>query len=210
MSTWQRLFPITRHANPANALTTANALCGLLGAYAASQGATWWALLCGGLALPCDVFDGVLARRYGTASAFGAQLDSLADALSFCLLPATLSVSLGLPWYAKLAALLYVLAGILRLARFAEVGTTQAQGQAYFEGVPTPFAGALVIPLGAALLSASAASQALWMTAFYLLAAPAMVSALPFPKAGWHTKALWVLVPLALVLTLGHARGLAV
>jgi CDP-diacylglycerol--serine O-phosphatidyltransferase len=199
VSTLRRLFPILGHANLANALTATNAACGLLGIFFAARAMPAHALLFGALAFPFDIFDGVVARRLGTSSEFGAQLDSLADAVSFVLMPAAMALAFGGPTYALLAALLYALAGLFRLARFGVVGTSTTGGREVFEGIPTLFAAAVLQPVAALALWLPEDARAPVLTAFYLLAAPAMVSSIPFPKRGLHTRAMWVMVPVALL-----------
>ena len=71
------------------------------------------------LALACDVLDGFTARRTKQHSALGADLDSLADIVSFGVAPAVLGFTLGLrgAWDA-LILIYFVACGISRLARF--------------------------------------------------------------------------------------------
>lgn len=195
----RRFFPILEHASIANALTAANAVCGLLGIFFATRALPAPALFFGALAFPFDIFDGVVARKMGTSSAFGAQLDSLADAVSFVLMPAAMALAFGGSPSVLFAALLYALAGLLRLARFGVVGTSNTTGREVFEGIPTLFAAAVLQPVSALALWLPEDTRAPVLTAFYLLAAPAMVSSIPFPKRGLHTRAMWVMVPLALL-----------
>src|SRR5215203_2684966 len=78
-----------------------------------------------------DVLDGYLARRSGQASQFGAELDSLCDAISFGAAPAVFLIQLGgnydlrPPWQHLyyIVGLLYVSCAILRLARFNVTST---------------------------------------------------------------------------------------
>lgn len=87
----------------------------------------------------CDCVDGKVARKFNAESLLGKQLDSLADSISFGLAPVSLVIFhlykyggfLGI-----IAAILFPIAGIYRLARF---NITQAKG--YFEGLPIPVAG---------------------------------------------------------------------
>src|SRR3989338_3074570 len=80
------------------------------------------AALCIMAAAIMDAIDGRLARFLGTAGDLGSELDSLCDAVSFCLAPSVLLYS----WYlhdfghAGLfvpALVLYLCAGLFRLAR---------------------------------------------------------------------------------------------
>jgi CDP-diacylglycerol--serine O-phosphatidyltransferase len=194
-----RSFPIVAHAKLANAITATSVLLGMAGVAFAGGGHVLGAATCCALALPCDVLHGVVARRRGEASAFGAQLDTLADAVSFCLLPAALGLALPLPAWARLPQLLYGLSGVLRLARFGEVGMRQVGGVECFEGVPTTLAAAVVLVAVAAGAWAGPGLQAPLLIATYVALALAMVSALPVPKRGPHVWLMWALVPASIV-----------
>jgi CDP-diacylglycerol--serine O-phosphatidyltransferase len=103
------------------------------------------------LAAVLDGLDGSLARLLKSASALGAELDSLADFLNFGIAPALLMYfwafkDMGnLGW---IAVVIYALCCVLRLARF-NVGTKASDTEKpnrHFEGVPSP-AGALLVML---------------------------------------------------------------
>ena len=68
-------------------LTTANLCCGVASILLASQGQL--TIACGliFLAAVFDVFDGLAARALGGGTPLGAQLDSLADMVSFGVAP---------------------------------------------------------------------------------------------------------------------------
>jgi len=98
-----------------------------------------------------DGLDGSLARLLKSASALGAELDSLADFLNFGIAPALLMYfwafqdMRNLGW---IAVVIYALCCVMRLARF-NVGTkaeATAKPARHFEGVPSP-AGALLVML---------------------------------------------------------------
>ena len=105
-----------------------------------------------GLAGIFDFLDGFLARLLKSSSPIGKELDSLADVVTFGVLPACIVFSLiqeavpdifGL-WKAYLAFIIAVFSA-LRLAKF-NIDTRQAES---FIGVPTPAIGFLIgsIPL---------------------------------------------------------------
>ena len=111
-----------------NALTLGNLLFGVAALGVALSGRPLWlAAAFVGLALICDLFDGRAARHFGADNAFGAQLDSLADLVSFGVAPALtlyawkLDAAGPLGWLAVGAL---VAAAGLRLAKF----TVQAGG----------------------------------------------------------------------------------
>ncbi len=88
-----------------------------------------------------DFLDGRVARMLGVSSDFGVQLDSFSDLISFCLAPAVLMYFWQLHKFGViglLATAFFLIAGILRLARFNITATEQT---VFFLGVPTTFAG---------------------------------------------------------------------
>jgi len=103
-------------------------------------------LLAGAIVL--DLLDGRIARLTGTASEFGAEFDSLADAISFGVAPALLAFRWALetlPRVGWLAAFLFVVCGVLRLARFnVQKHVVDAR---YFVGLPIPAAAGQVASL---------------------------------------------------------------
>jgi CDP-diacylglycerol--serine O-phosphatidyltransferase len=106
------------------------------------------------LALVCDVLDGFVARRLERHSLLGADLDSLADIVSFGVAPAVLGFTLGLQgmWDA-LILIYFVNCGISRLARFNVTAEALSGGTGkvkYYEGTPIPTSIIIVIILGIA------------------------------------------------------------
>lgn len=94
-----------------------------------------------------DMLDGRIARMTGTTSDFGAQLDSLADIVSFGVAPAVLAYQWGLATLNRsfLAAFFFVMCAGIRLARF-NVQRKVVDGR-YFVGLPTPAAAGFVISI---------------------------------------------------------------
>jgi len=74
-----------------NALTLGNLTCGLFSLILAINGLYRFSALFIFLAAACDFFDGRVARMLGYTSDIGAQLDSLADVVSFGVAPAILA-----------------------------------------------------------------------------------------------------------------------
>jgi CDP-diacylglycerol--serine O-phosphatidyltransferase len=96
-----------------------------------------------GGAVVLDMLDGRIARLTGTQSDFGAELDSLADAVSFGVAPALLAYGWALhtlPRAGWTAAFLFLVCGVLRLARF-NVQKHVADSR-FFVGLPIPAAAA--------------------------------------------------------------------
>lgn len=105
-----------------------------------------------GGAIVLDMLDGRIARLTGTTSEFGAELDSLADVISFGVAPAVLLYAWGFSTVERagwLAAFLFVVCGALRLARF-NVQRSAVDGR-YFVGLPIPAGAAQVAALVYAL-----------------------------------------------------------
>jgi CDP-diacylglycerol---serine O-phosphatidyltransferase len=101
-----------------------------------------------------DLMDGRVARMTKTQSAFGLQIDSLADVISFGVAPAMLLykwVLYRLPVPGLLAAFLYVACAAIRLARFNVLATSPSGAPVkpgkYIVGLPTPPASGILISL---------------------------------------------------------------
>ena len=96
-------------------------------------------------AMVLDSLDGRVARMTNTQSAFGEQMDSLSDMVSFGAAPALIVYEWSLKGLGKLgwiAAFVYCAGAALRLARFnTNIGVVDKR---YFQGLPSPAAAALV------------------------------------------------------------------
>jgi CDP-diacylglycerol--serine O-phosphatidyltransferase len=102
-----------------------------------------------GIAMILDTLDGFFARLTNSTSAFGVELDSLADMVSFGLAPAILAFTWGLWPLQRLgwaAGFLFVAAAAMRLARFnVQSATTSAStDKRYFVGMPSPAAAGVI------------------------------------------------------------------
>ncbi|MDQ3033848.1 MAG: CDP-diacylglycerol--serine O-phosphatidyltransferase [Myxococcota bacterium] len=101
-----------------------------------------------------DVLDGRVARLTKTQSAFGVQIDSLADLVSFGVAPAILVYRWSLHaigFAGVLVAFAYVAGGAIRLARFnvlttAPSGAPKKPGK-YILGLPIPGAAGLLVSI---------------------------------------------------------------
>lgn len=93
-----------------------------------------------------DSLDGRVARMTNTQSAFGEQMDSLSDMVSFGAAPALIVYEWALKGLGKLgwiAAFVYCSGAALRLARFNT--NIAVVDKRFFQGLPSPAAAALVI-----------------------------------------------------------------
>jgi CDP-diacylglycerol--serine O-phosphatidyltransferase len=195
-----RAFPALRHVNLANIVTSLSMVASVSGILLAIENRMLAALLVGAVTLPCDVLDGILARRRNTASAFGSQLDCFADAIGFGVMPALFGYVLGVQGIATLVLIGYVLGAVWRLAHFQQAGfTSMSYGREVFQGMPTTFAAALFYVVVAISLWAPRAPGRIALILFFALAPVLMNRAFAFPKRGWHTRCLWVLVPVGLL-----------
>ena len=97
-----------------------------------------------------DALDGRIARLIKGTSEFGKELDSLTDFVSFGIAPVFVLYFWNLNQYGKLGwaiTLIYSVCCVLRLARFnlTKVDETQEWKNNYFEGVPSPAGGLLIL-----------------------------------------------------------------
>jgi CDP-diacylglycerol--serine O-phosphatidyltransferase len=130
-----------------NALTLTNLTLGTMAIFTLMNGAVPMTLMLMAGCLVADMLDGAIARKLDVGSGLGIQLDSLADVVSFGVLPAMLIFFSGSRFdrfpgpeiVAIFAALTAASAG-LRLARF----NIDSRPREYFWGLATP-AGAILV-----------------------------------------------------------------
>ena len=159
----RRHMSMLRSYTAADALTIGNAACGTIAIFlcldylaADERRFLWTAFLLLPLALVCDVLDGYVARlNTRRQSVLGADLDSLADVISFGVAPAVLGFTLGLRGGWDMLILTYfVVCGVSRLARFNVTAVDLADASTgkvkYFEGTPIPTSIAIVALLAVA------------------------------------------------------------
>ena len=141
----------------ADLLTLANAICGTVSIFACLSYISgdqtrwlWTAFVLPVFAFIFDALDGYVARLdKRRQSLLGADLDSLADIVSFGVAPAVLGYTLGLRGLWDTILLSYfVCCGISRLARFNVTAATLTNVDTgkvrYFEGLPIPTSVVLV------------------------------------------------------------------
>ena len=138
-----------------NLLTLGNLLAGCIGLWFVMQGDLVSASYCMFISLICDFFDGFLARALQAYSDLGKELDSLADMVSFGVLPAFILFSLVeqscgtqctvglLGFYKPFMVFALALMSAYRLAKF-NIDTRQSD---QFIGVPTPANGLFIASL---------------------------------------------------------------
>jgi len=158
------------------------------------QSALFWAgfLIMAGMVF--DALDGRVARLTKSTSDFGAELDSLCDAITFGLTPGMIVVLLNsvvrFPsdhFWGKAAwvfGVAYACGAILRLARFNVENTHEEDAHNMFKGLPTPAAAGVIaslVMLQNFLLGARAQSRLYFIPEeLRVQAASLLVTALPF------------------------------
>jgi CDP-diacylglycerol--serine O-phosphatidyltransferase len=136
--------------NIPNALTCGNLLCGCIGVVEVFHNNILLSCLLIGIALVFDFFDGFVARLLKVSSPIGRDLDSLADMVTFGLLPSIIIFQLlmqSIPdltgiWKAYPAFLIAIFSAI-RLAKF----NNDPRQSDTFIGVPTPANAMLIASL---------------------------------------------------------------
>ncbi len=184
-----------------NAITCLNLFTGCLALYFAFRGELVYSAYLIGIAAIFDFLDGMVARILGAYSEIGKQLDSLADMVSFGVVPGTIMFSLlsksgqsvlGIPAdILPFFGFLITIFSALRLAKF-NIDTRQTTS---FIGLPTPacslFVGSLPLILaGGSLLYFEFILNpylllALTVILSYLLVAELPLFALKFKSLRW-------------------------
>ncbi len=147
------------------------------------------------LAAVLDGIDGALARMLKSESKVGAELDSLADFLNFGVAPPlimyfwALQDTKGLGW---IAALVFSVASVLRLARFnvSAKSDEDIDTKGYYIGIPSP-AGALLVMMPMFITFAIEAGPflpPLAVSAYMALVGLGLISSLPT----WSFKAVQI------------------
>ncbi|MGE7435393.1 CDP-alcohol phosphatidyltransferase family protein [Kitasatospora sp. NPDC001175] len=152
-----------QHLSTADFLTLGNAVCGFMAIYSITTGVLMPHLM--GDSMPnrhsaatavtllligsmCDLFDGLVARKL-RSSALGAELDNLADLISFGIAPAYFVAVWGIvspdsnQQLSAFIAVTVLLAVVLRLARFSAVKMRPG----IFQGMPCPMGAMTVIAI---------------------------------------------------------------
>ena len=166
-----------------SAFTLGNLFFGVYAMVAAIRGDFAWAGWFIVFAAVLDLLDGRVARFTRTGSAFGAELDSLVDAVSFGVAPALIMVTLYFQEseWGWVVGFVYVTAVVVRLARFnVEQG---GEAKRHFHGLPSPTAAMIL-----------ATHYPFSETAFF----QQQLGALPWPQI------MVILMVLASVLMLSH------
>jgi CDP-diacylglycerol---serine O-phosphatidyltransferase len=188
-------------------ITVGNMFCGYACIVYAMRGELDTAAPFIGVAIVLDMFDGRIARMTNTTSAFGLELDSLADIISFGVAPAVLAFAWGLSELGRVgwaAGFVYLAAAAMRLARF-NIQSASHSDKRYFVGMPSPpAAGVTAATVYAWPYPLVGYPQALAALAVVLVPAALMVSTVRFRSFktinfGWSPSYIRVFLVAALI-----------
>jgi CDP-diacylglycerol---serine O-phosphatidyltransferase len=196
-----------------NAITLAALFSGFYGIVMAMNGRFEVACIAIFCAAVLDSLDGRVARMTNSQSAFGEQMDSLCDMVSFGAAPALIIYIWALKDMGKpgwIPAFVYIAGAALRLARFnVNIGVVDKR---FFQGLPSPAAAAIVMGLvwvmdDAGFRSVSKIDWLAWTAAgVTLFAGLSMVTNAPFYSfkvvGGKKTVPFVVIVAIALGIAL--------
>ena len=207
-----------------NAVTCLNLLCGCLALKFIFAGELETGAYLVGVAAVADFFDGLLARVLRVSSNIGKDLDSLADMVSFGVVPGAMLYQLlardapGLPGWVPYLGFTVSLFSALRLAKF----NNDTRQTTSFIGLPTPACTLVVASLPLILLHDRFGVAPLLLSPWVLLALTAVLSgllvaelplfALKFKNLRWadnRRRFLFVLLAAGLLLGL-HAAAVPI
>jgi CDP-diacylglycerol--serine O-phosphatidyltransferase len=165
-----------------NAISVINAMFGGCGVFFAIQGHVHVSALLLVVCVVLDAVDGSIARKLNASTPFGARLDTIADFISFGVLPSSI-IWVYLwplsPIAAGAFAALYSGATAYRLLRFSSKGHSD-----YFDGIPSPFAASIVVFSNISALFSSVGV----FSGIVVLMALLMVTTLPYPHRHMAAK----------------------
>lgn len=198
-----------------SAFTLGNLFFGLYAMVTAARGDLIWAAWFIVFASALDFADGRVARATRTGSSFGAELDSLVDAISFGVVPGFIIYQqfLSDTAWGWVLSYVFVTAMVVRLARFnLEQG---GEAKTHFHGLPSPTAGVVLAsfyPFSQTPFFQTQLGDLPWpqiMGVVTVILSVLMVSNVPYPlvpRLGFKSfrntfGSIWVLGGLALALT---------
>lgn len=200
-----------------NILTLGNLFCGCVGIVFVLNGPPFSQGFNQGfnlmlIAAVLDFFDGFVARLLKVSGELGSQLDSLADAVTFGVLPAIIMYSLILHetdnMYLPFAAFIIALMSVYRLAKF-NIDTEQSEN---FKGLPTPINAIFIASFGVIenpMLDLNATNLVvISVVVSFLLVSNFPLLALKFKSFGWkENQAKFILVIVSIILLIVFKLG---
>jgi len=195
--------------------TVANLFCGYACIVYSTRGDFDTAAVLIGVAMVLDTLDGFFARLTHSSSAFGVELDSLADIVSFGLAPAILAFTWGLWPLGRLGwavGFIYLTATAMRLARF-NIQTSTLTDKRYFAGLPSPAAAAMIAstvylyPWGLEDPRASAPAIAMVLVPAFLMVSTIRFRSIKAIDVGWRRSYFMLFLgAVVLALVASHPR----
>ena len=204
--------------NIPNLLTLCNLLCGCIAIVFAFEGNLIWCAYMVGIACVFDFLDGLVARLLNVNSEIGKQLDSLADMVSFGVVPGVIlfklinqiSITCGADIFSSVpisyAGFLVTIISAVRLAKF-NIDTRQRES---FTGLPTPANTIFILSLPLILEFNTAYTSiienpyfliSLSLISSFLLIAPLPLFAFKFKNFSWaDNKVRYIFLVLTLAL----------
>jgi CDP-diacylglycerol--serine O-phosphatidyltransferase len=183
-------------------MTVSNLLCGYASIVYSTRGDFDTAAVLIGIGMVVDTLDGFFARLTHSQSAFGAELDSLADIVTFGVAPAILAFTWGL-WplgrFGWAAGFIYVTAAAMRLARFNIQGMA-ATDRRYFAGLPSPAAASVtastvfLYPWGVQDVRIAAVAVTMLLVPGFLMVSTIRFRSVKSIDVGWRRSPLAVLL----------------
>lgn len=185
---YANMVPLIGIYNYTVILTYLSLISAVLGMVFSSQGSFTAAIVCLAVSGFCDAFDGTVARskkdRTETEKAFGIQIDSLCDAVSFGVYPAVLCYHMGMNGFFGIVIMaIYILCAVIRLAYFNVLEEQRQKAEdgcnKVYRGLPVTSI-SMILPVFCLLRSVCPAS--LFTAALHLLmACVSLLFVLDFP-----------------------------
>jgi CDP-diacylglycerol--serine O-phosphatidyltransferase len=183
-------------------MTVSNLLCGYASIVYSTRGDFDTAAVLIGVGMVVDTLDGFFARLTHSQSAFGAELDSLADIVTFGVAPAILAFTWGL-WplgrFGWAAGFVYVTAAAMRLARFNIQGMAVTDRR-YFAGLPSPAAASVtastvfLYPWGLQDVRIAALALPMLLVPGFLMVSTIRFRSVKAMDVGWRRSPVWLLI----------------
>lgn len=181
LSTKEKLF--LGYIDLANCVTILSVGLALSSCYFALTGALRTSVTLLILSGICDLFDGAIARkikRTDIEKTFGAQLDTVADVVSFGVTPAVIVFSIaGAVWYTLAASVFYIICAVIRLAYFNT--TAVFDKLSHYNGLPVTYM-ALILPVVLLFKSGIAGVTALVVVGLLFI----LNIKIPKPRGVWY------------------------
>jgi len=181
-----RYFPVVRHLNIPNAITTMGMVFGILCCYFLTQRDLRMAIICLFLAGVMDLIDGYVASKLNQQTAFGRHVDTLVDFFTCCIIPIWMVYDLlGDNPFIVATMIFYCICGLWRLANYniTEAGKS-------FSGLPVP--GAMMVITIVIWCIVTYGVPVFIAAIAFLVVGLLMISGIKLPKYGLWQKAMGV------------------